>query len=445
MWSLLLSLLLGSALLVLFSWCAVVTLDGDTRFGALGRISLKVAEFPSLIGEVFEEINSGPDRGLRVPRPKVDLVKFRPVQMRSDISVQGLMVRADKVALARAAGWRLLIGVFAVEGKLQNAILALSPNLEVVRVWVVSKDKTQTTTRSLAGVIHGFSILKNGSMIFAFQPSGYLQRIDRCGKPVWSTNGEFNHTVSVEDGEKSLWTLLNTGIDTEVVNVSSETGQVIRRIPIAAIIAANPTIDILEVGKYDDWNESHPHNSREKWFDDPLHFNDVEPLPAAIATRFPGFKAGDLLLSASSLNLVFVMDPETLKVKWWQSGSWRRQYDPDWQPTGEITVLDNNRGRGYSRIVSINPLSRGMRVLFDGNKNDFYTRESGKHQITGNGNLLVTSAMQGRAFEVEPNGNMVFDILNTKPGSNEFNYYLSEAVWLPLDSFDFSGEISCAK
>jgi hypothetical protein len=95
--------------------------------------------------------------------------------------------------------------------------------------------------------------------------------------------------------------------------------------------------------------------------------------------------------------------------------------------------------------VGIVPASQSTRVVFDGRAADFYSRIRGKHQITKTGNLLITSSQQGRVFEVEPNAHMVFEIFNPKAGSGEFNYPISEAIWLPSDAFNFAEDFSCAK
>jgi hypothetical protein len=229
------------------------------------------------------------------------------------------------------------------------------------------------------------------------------------------------------------------------VKVATADGAVLQRISMADIVAANPSVDILEV-RQDDWDRGND-NSRNvpvKWATDPFHLNDVEPLPAPMAQAFKGFQAGDLLVSARSLDLIFVLDPRTLKVRWWHSGSWRRQHDPDWQPTGEITVFDNDMNGPFSRIASIVPGSPGVKVVFDGRNNDFYSRIRGKHQVTGAGTLLITSPQQGRAFEVERDGHVVFDIVNTRPGRGEFNYPLSETLWLPADTSLFKEGVPCA-
>jgi hypothetical protein len=281
-------------------------------------------------------------------------------------------------------------------------------------------------------------------MIFAFDSGVSLQRFDACGKRIWAVAGPFAHTVSPDDSQKFVWTIRHEKME-EVVKVATADGAIVKRISMAAIAAANPTIDILEVRQEDaSEGNDNPRNRADKWLEEPFHLNDVEPLPEAIAGQFPGFQAGDLLVSARSLNLIFVLDPETLKVRWWHSGSWRRQHDPDWQPTGEITVYDNRMDRDYSRIVSIVPSSREVRVVFDGRTNDFYSRIRGKHQLTGAGTLLVTSPQQGRVFELEQDGHGVFEMYNTRPGRGEFNYPLSEAIWLPADTPQFKEGNPCA-
>ena len=82
--------------------------------------------------------------------------------------------------------------------------------------------------------------------------------------------------------------------------------------------------------------------------------------------------------------------------------------------------------------------------MFDGRANDFYSRIRGKHQRTEAGTLLVTSPQQGRVFEVERDGHVVFEVLNLRPGQGEFNYPVSEAIWFPSDSSQFKGGVPCA-
>jgi hypothetical protein len=231
----------------------------------------------------------------------------------------------------------------------------------------------------------------------------------------------------------------------EVVQLATETGEVVRHFSMTDVIAANPMIHILDIRQQNDaLANANPRSTSEKWQRDPIHLNDVEPLPAGIADRFQDFKAGDLLLSARVLNLVFVLDPETLIVKWWQSGTWRRQHDPDWQPTGEISVYDNRTDRDYSQIVSMAPPFKSTRVVFDGRTHDWYSRIQGNHQITKAGNILITSPQQGRVLEVDPYGQLVFEMFNIKPGSTESSHFISDATWFPTEAFDLAKDLPCA-
>jgi hypothetical protein len=294
-------------------------------------------------------------------------------------------------------------------------------------------------------------LLPDGSVIFSFIPGVTLQRVDACSRRVWATPGSFHHAVSLANDKNFVWSLRDEPVNEKevtetLVRVAVATGEVVKRISVDDIVAANPTIDILQIKQDDDnWGNGNPRNKPEVWGYDPLHLNDVEELPAAYAGSFNGFVAGDLLVSVRNLNLIFVLDPETLKVKWWHSGSWRRQHDPDWEPNGTISLLDNRMSRDYSRIVRITPFSDQVEVAFDGRTNDFYTRIRGNHQFTPAGNLLVASTQQGRAFEVDRDGQPVLEVYSTRPGGDEYNYPLSDAQWLGLDSVDLEKDYACGK
>jgi hypothetical protein len=447
-WALLLCVFFGILFTVSFGWAVMSTLTGNNRLGPIGQLAVSVAAFPMLAQDVFTDVRIDTvdtDEPIRVPRPNVDMSKFAEIGSPAGLELEGLLLRADVQAVRRSPGWRILIGAFTFGGRQQNAALALSPELEVVKAWhLFESDMGERKPRPPhRKFIHGFDVLADGSVIFSFDGGISLQRFDACGAPVWALLGPFHHAVTLEDNEEFVWTLT----DTSLVKVAAATGMVAKEITIFDIIEANPTIDILEIRKQDDDDlGGNSRDTEEYWLGDPLHLNDVDPLPEAMAAAYPGFRAGDLLVSSRSLNLVFIVDPESLEVKWWRIGATKRQHDPDWAPTGDISVFDNRMSRDYSRIVRIALDSFRTEVVLDGREFDLYTRIRGKHQFMANGNLLVTSSQEGRVLEVDAAGNMVLEILNTKPGSDDTSYVLSEAMWLPLETYDFTEEtVSCAR
>ena len=127
-WLFLLCLLLGALFTVLFAWSVKITLNGNTRFGRLGKAAVVVASFPDTVRVSLRELREDADYHLRVARTKADLSEFHPMKMAPGIRVQAPVVRADQAALARATGWRVLVGGFVVDGEFTHAALALSPS-----------------------------------------------------------------------------------------------------------------------------------------------------------------------------------------------------------------------------------------------------------------------------------------------------------------------------
>ena len=130
-----------------------------------------------------------------------------------------------------------------------------------------------------------------------------------------------------------------------------------------------------------------------------------------------------------------MLNPDNRKIRWWRQGIARRPHDPDWQPDGTITVYNNNMHREWSTIVSVDPVSYRHEVLLDGADYGFFSHVRGKHQVLDTGGMLVTSTQDGWAFEVDENGEIVFEFLNLMDEEDKMVMSLAEARYLPLDYF----------
>jgi hypothetical protein len=334
-------------------------------------------------------------------------------------------------------GYRLIYGTFDFEEGLHGAVL-LDPDGDVVNVWKVSQEGVEWEHSLDTNVFpHGIDIAPDGSIVVAFDSGQTLTRYGYCGEVIWRIEGGFSHCVTL-DGAGNIWTMLyeDSGgevADTILVKISFETGETLEKIDVDDVMQANPYIDIFGIKQTDSREGS-------KWDFDYWHLNDVEALPESLEAHYPSFDAGDLLVSLRSPNLVFVMDPETLEVKWWRQGLTRRQHDPDWNRKGTITIFDNNMHRGYSNIYELDPVTFESRIIVNGETYGFYTWWRGKHQYLQRGEVLVTSPDQGRVFEVDSEGNITFEFLNVYGKDNQL-LTLSEAIFLPTDFFE--RDLSC--
>lgn len=349
--------------------------------------------------------------------------------------LEGLPLRQERAApqvwLGPDAleGYRLIHGVFAFEDRLHGVVL-LGPEGTVLRHWPITQEDVTWAHRPDDNVVpHGMAVTRNGSLILAFDAGTSLRRLSWCGALEWVVMGGFHHSVDLnEDGV--LWTwgqvIRDRPYGRFMIQLDPDTGEVLRQIRLEDVIDANPDIDIFGI-RQDDGNQE------SRFQEDPWHANDLEALPASLAAHYPDFEAGDLVSSYRSIDLVFVMDPDTLRVKWWRQGLVRRQHDPDFNRRGTISIFDNNMHRGMSRIVDIDPVTFAHRTVVAGEDHGFYSWRRGKHQELPDGGWLVTSTEQGRAFEVGPDGELRFEFLN--PYDEERFLPVSQADWLAADWF----------
>ncbi|MGQ0721612.1 MAG: arylsulfotransferase family protein [Candidatus Eiseniibacteriota bacterium] len=155
---------------------------------------------------------------------------------------------------------------------------------------------------------------------------------------------------------------------------------------------------------------------------DLLHTNTLEILDGSLAARSPAFGAGNALVSFNRISVVGVVDMAQNKLVWALSGFSHRNHDPTFLPNGNLLLFDNSGSTGgRSRVLEIDPLTQQVVWAYSGDEsNDFYSECCGTNHRLANGNTLITETEAGRAFEVTPANEIVWEFFNPhRAGEND--------------------------
>lgn len=286
---------------------------------------------------------------------------------------------------------------------------------------------------------HAFQVLRDGSVIVAFDGGDVMARIDACSRPMWIREGIFHHSMTVAD-DGSVWVWRAEGSHYAqyhyLMNFDAETGATIREIGLVEDIIQPLGQRAAVFGVRHDYAFRRlDRDPEDKGAVDFFHPNDVDVLSAALAPQFPLFEPGDLLVSLREIDLVAVVDPDTAELKWWNVGPWIKQHDPDFLADGRISVYSNNMRRGRSDILKIDPKTKAVTSdLYDG-KAHFYSAEMGSHQYQPNGNVLITVPGEGRVLFVSATGDPIMEFNNVSSQLPEQNEHVENAAWFPPGYF----------
>ena len=284
---------------------------------------------------------------------------------------------------------------------------------------------------------HGVRLFPNGDLVFNFHGNSFpygggLVRLDKDSRVVWALPRNTHHDVVADpdDGGATLWVpdmryrpeampevpgLKPWFYEDTLLRVAAADGKVLGEVSALKGIAAG--LPGLLSTNYDD------HLRVES--SDPLHLNAAEPLPAALASGFPGLAAGDLLVSLRNVNALAVLDPRTGRAKRAIMGPFAKQHDADWLPGGRIMLFDNRGGEaacGGSRILELDYVTQAVTWSYDGcgTPEGFLSELRGMQQVLPNGNVLVAEAMRGRVFEVaREDRRIVWEYRNILEGAAE--------------------------
>jgi hypothetical protein len=316
----------------------------------------------------------------------------------------------------------------------QYGVFLMTMEGEVVHQWPLSLDEMWKAARmpgepeaTMEIGIHGAVLLRNGDVIMNVA-GGALSHVDRCGNYIYAIDVDAHHSVDVlpdgsaltpgqrkETERREDRPQLEPGpsgyYDDDTVALISPTGELLKQRSIIDLLYESDLGGMLLLGNGSTYRSD---------VEDPLHTNDVEYLTPEMAGAFSMFEAGDLMVSMRNLATLAVLDGNTWRIKWFTTGPFFGQHDPDFMPNGHILLYDNRitgdqPKLGYSRVLEIDPRTREVVWQYAGTDQDpMYSSLGGRVQLLPNGNVLAVEPQGGRIVEIARNNgdDVVWEFVN---------------------------------
>jgi Arylsulfotransferase (ASST) len=275
-------------------------------------------------------------------------------------------------------------------------------------------------------------LLPGGDLLVVWEYIG-IARIDSGSHLKWASLNGAHHDVSVDRAgliyvltrEKKIVPELNRddSVIEDFVTILSPDGRLVKR------------ISLLRSFEHSDYA---PDLVPMKSEGDLLHANTVQVLDGSLAAASPHFREGNILVSIHALGIVAILDPAQETIVWALSGQWRAQHRPQLLSTGRILMFDNfgSMRVGQSRALEVDAFTQQIVWRYgEAQGEGFYSMSGGFLQRLPNGNTLIVSSNEGRAIEVTPGKEIVWEYRNPfRAGKkNELTATLEQLERLPAD------------
>lgn len=272
------------------------------------------------------------------------------------------------------------------------------------RVWPDWDESEGATGAEHWGFAH---LLPDGDLLAIYNWFGVI-RLDKDSNILWSHDGRTHHDLFVAD-DGSIYTLdteprdlpeLNPDgpVADNAITILSPDGELAGRVSILDAFLRSDYVPLLE-------------RVRCRW--DVLHTNTIEVLDGRLEHRCPAFRSGNVLLSFREMDTIAVVDMDTETVVWALCGRWQRQHQPTVLPNGRVLLFSNWAGPEASEVIEFDPFTQEVFWSYGGDADTgFFTEACGRNQRLSNGDTLITESDSGRAFEVAPDGTVVWEYVN---------------------------------
>ncbi len=300
-----------------------------------------------------------------------------------------------------------------------------------IEAWVASPDRPELRTSAKgSGYWRRAHLFENGDVLAVLEGLAIL-KVDKNSQLLWVKFGGFHHDLEVMD-DGTIYVLTREAhivprynpdepILEDFVAVLDGDGNEASRVSILDAFAKSEFAPLL---------------GRAARSGDIFHTNTVEVLDGRLEDKIPAFGAGNLLLTLREIDLVAVLDMNAGLIVWALSSSWDAPHQATVVGDGEIMVFDNRGNEGASRVLRFDPVTRDVTWMFKGERPvDFHSQECGSNHYLANGNTLIVESDRGKAFELAPDGTIVWKYINPSQTGDELQYIatLFELERLPAD------------
>ena len=241
-----------------------------------------------------------------------------------------------------------------------------------------------------------------------------MVRMTPCGEPSWTLDKNmFHHTTEAgPDGHywSSTWVephrvegLRENFLDPGLVQFSAEGEILYDRSLTALMLKHGLGYMLFSAGKY---------------YNDPLHLNDVQP----VFEDGPYWKRGDIFVSLRHISTIMQIRPSTDEIIWFQQGPWAAPHDVDIIDQTTISVFNNNMYNfGYGGFVDghsditfydfatdtvSSPYAEALVAQ------DFWTEAAGIFTLMPGGHYYVDEADSGRTLIMTADGELAAEHIN---------------------------------
>ncbi len=285
----------------------------------------------------------------------------------------------------------------------------------------------------------------NGDMLAIYEGIGLI-KIDKDSNLLWAYHERPfpHHDLDVVDNgtiyvltrrKRELSHISTADVYDEYITLLSPEGRVLAHHSITDLIESSPYARLLD----DEFVRTGG------YYGHILHVNTVEVFRGDQHRIFPHYKKGNILLSILIINTICIVDLEKGAVVWALGpGMWKHQHQPTVLQGGAMLVFDNKETETDSQVMEFDPATQKVLWQYVGDENSpFFSQTCGSNQRLPNGNTLITETDSGRAFEVTPSGEIVWEYINPFRAGDDDELIASLFEMIRIDAADypFIGEV----